>query len=127
MSEAMEVEQVYDNEVEREDEDDMDREDENDMDREDEDDMDREDEDDMDREDEDEMEFYKNRCGCSRDCLSLFPTDIITEQRLAIKELSKDEKDLVLVGQIRAHRYFLTAIQIHSISLELYLPILDSQ
>ena len=51
------------------------------------------------------QELYKKRCGCKGDCLSFFPEELIAEQYLAIKEVSKEEKDLILIGQIRAQRY----------------------
>ena len=59
---------------------------------------------DIDRQDEGLENFYTKRCGCKQDCLSLFPEGIIESQRLAVQELSREEKDLILIGQIRALR-----------------------
>ena len=60
---------------------------------------------DIEREDEGLGNFYTERCGCKQDCLSLFPEGMIEAQRLAVQELTKEEKDLILIGQIRAQQY----------------------
>ena len=60
----------------------------------------------MDVEMEDQVfeDEYEKGCGCKAHCMSLFPKDVIREQYLALQELSKEEKDLILIGQIRAQR-----------------------
>ena len=48
-------------------------------------------------------EDFKTDC-CQRKCDSIFPSNIKLDQRLAMMELSAEEKDLILIGQIKDHR-----------------------
>ena len=57
----------------------------------------------MDDADVDLQAFYAERCKCKKDCLSHFTRAIVEEQRLAILELDRKERDLIIIGQIRAH------------------------
>ena len=62
----------------------------------------------LEEEDTDELgldDMYMGKPCCQDECLSRFPQAMIEEQLLGIFELTTEELDLILIGQIKAHRY----------------------
>lgn len=60
-------------------------------------------------EDKDVREIYEKGCGCSRgpdksSCVKAIPQSTAANYRYSVMELTKPERDLVILGQLSAHR-----------------------
>ena len=55
-------------------------------------------------------EFLANGCGCAKKCYKFFDTEHYQDIRDQCAELSKDELDLVLLGQIMANINIATVV-----------------